>query len=355
MDAGPEREQLRAIAMTDSENLINKRLVVTAMRAIAESGTAGVGRALARIYHSDSQWRGSHPWNEIQGVDAIERVVWRPLLHALPDLERRDVIVIGGAFEGRAYVAAVGHLTGNFEREWLGVPATGQPIFLRYGEFHQIADGRIIQSTVLIDVIDFLRQAGCWPLAPSRGYEGMWPGPINADGVLLSEQDPSESAASLRLTLDMQVALGAYNHLEATDLRTGLLGSPHTRYWHPKMMWYGPSGIGTTRSLAGFVDHHQIPFRRAFPDRKGGNHYARLGDGRYSATAGWPSMTATHLGGDWLGQGPTGRRVRMRVMDFYLADEGLIRENWVPIDIVDLLLQMDVDVMARVRASLARR
>ena len=30
------------------------------------------------------------------------------------------------------------------------------------------------------------------------------------------------------------------------------------------------------------------------------------------------------------------------------ADEGLIRENWVPIDILDVLLQMDVDVLARV-------
>jgi hypothetical protein len=37
----------------------------------------------------------------------------------------------------------------------------------------------------------------------------------------------------------------------------------------------------------------------------------------------------------------------MRVMDFYLHHEGLIRENWVPLDILDLLLQMGVDVLAR--------
>ena len=36
-------------------------------------------------------------------------------------------------------------------------------------------------------------------------------------------------------------------------------------------------------------------------------------------------------------------------MDFYLADEGLVRENWVPIDIVNVLLQLDIDVLARVR------
>jgi hypothetical protein len=40
----------------------------------------------------------------------------------------------------------------------------------------------------------------------------------------------------------------------------------------------------------------------------------------------------------------------MRVMDFYAADQGLIRENWVPIDLINVLLQMDIVVLARVRS-----
>jgi hypothetical protein len=35
------------------------------------------------------------------------------------------------------------------------------------------------------------------------------------------------------------------------------------------------------------------------------------------------------------------------VMDFYLHHEGLIRENWVPIDMLDVLMQMGIDVLAR--------
>jgi len=42
-------------------------------------------------------------------------------------------------------------------------------------------------------------------------------------------------------------------------------------------------------------------------------------------------------------------------MDFYSAEQGLIRENWVPIDLLDVLLQLDVDVLARVRSQFARR
>jgi len=36
-------------------------------------------------------------------------------------------------------------------------------------------------------------------------------------------------------------------------------------------------------------------------------------------------------------------------MDFYLEHEGKLRENWVPIDILDLLMQMDIDILARMR------
>jgi hypothetical protein len=41
--------------------------------------------------------------------------------------------------------------------------------------------------------------------------------------------------------------------------------------------------------------------------------------------------------------------VTMRVMDFYRAEDGLIRENWVPIDLIEVLLQLGIDVMARAR------
>jgi hypothetical protein len=61
------------------------------------------------------------------------------------------------------------------------------------------------------------------------------------------------------------------------------------------------------------------------------------------------------LGGGWLGQGATGRAITMRVMDFYRADQGMIRENWVPIDMLNVLLQLDVDVLARVQKFFRKR
>ena len=173
------------------EHLENKRRLHAGL-ARARRGGAGRCRArlLAGLYAEDAEWRGAHPLNEMRGVEAIAATVWEPLLAAMPDLERRDLIVAGGSYEGRDYVAAVGHYCGTFSVDWLGIPATGRPVFLRYGEVHEVRDGRIVQSSCLWDILDLIRQAGLWPLAPSLGAEGMWPGPITGDGLRLDDDRP---------------------------------------------------------------------------------------------------------------------------------------------------------------------
>ena len=265
-------------------------------------------------------------------------------------------------------VAAMGHYCGTFREDWLGIPATGRPVYIRYGEVHHVEASSIVQSWCLWDVLDVIRQAGFWPVAPSLGTEEMWPAPITADGVVLAKQDPEESAESIRKVLAMHRALADFDDRDTLD-RTSLMSMPQKDHWHPKMMWYGPAGIGTTRGLQGFVDFHQLPFRIAFPNRQGGDqwndhpelqrrfgggHYIHVGDGPYAVTGGWPSVHAVHEGGGFVGVGPTGREVTMRVMDFYLLHEGLIRENWVPLDMLDLLGQMGVDVLDRLRSHFQR-
>ncbi len=322
----------------------NKQQARTLLEQVASADPGNLEERLAAVYHPEARWRGSHPLNELSGLAAIQEKVWAPLLHSFPDLERRDFLVMGGDYQGRSYVGMVGHLAGTFTHDWLDIPASGGLAYLRYGEVHQFEDGRIVETTALIDLLNLLHQAGLWPLPPSRGSQAMWPAPILGADAAPLEPDPDRSAASMELCLAMQQTLD--NDLVERDQ---LLNMSQKKYWHPKMMWYGPAGIGSCRGLPGFVDHHQRPFRIAFPRRNyGGEHYLRIGDGCFAATAGWPSVTARH-DGPWLGQAPCGREIKMRVMDFYLCDEGLVRENWVPIDVIDMLLQMDLDVMDWVR------
>ena len=348
-------------------NLRNKRFVMEGMAAVCACEDADLADRLAAVYAPDAAWRGSHPMNEAQGTEAIADVAWAPLRHALPDVERRDLILVGGEYEDTQFVATMGHYVGRWERDWLGIPASGGILALRYGEVHALREGRIVQSSCLWDVLDAIHQCGPMgqgfrPLAPSWGTEMRWLAPLTNDGIVLSPQDPDEGETSIAQTLGMHRALADYDDrqdLSASSLET----MPQRDHWHPRMMWYGPAGIGTGRGLRGFVEAHQLPFREVFPNRQGGaqitdrsqgGHYIRIGDGPYSVTGGWPSVRARHDQtvpgrGDLFGSGPTGRDVQMRVMDFYLHHEGLIRENWVPIDVIDLLLQMGIDVMRRVR------
>ena len=131
-------------------------------------------------------------------------------------------------------------------------------------------------------------------------------------------------------------------------------------HWHPKMLWYGPAGIGTSRGIDGFRRHHQAPFLAALPDRRGG--YVGVGkdadqfwaEGDFVAVTAWPGMQATLTGSGWLGVAPTGTEITLRSLDFWRIERqpdgrDLIRENWVLVDLLDVWNQVGVDVLARMR------
>ena len=49
----------------------------------------------------------------------------------------------------------------------------------------------------------------------------------------------------------------------------------------------------------------------------------------------------------WMGIAPAGKEVLLRSLDFWRMEDGLIRENWVLVDLLDLYSQIGVDVLAR--------
>jgi hypothetical protein len=57
------------------------------------------------------------------------------------------------------------------------------------------------------------------------------------------------------------------------------------------------------------------------------------------------------LGDGWLGIPATNKRITMRVMDFWRREGELLSENWVFIDIIDLLQQFGINVFAGLEAD----
>ena len=332
-----------------TENIANKRRVIDIMQQMVNTPLAGLDDAIRDSYHADASVNVTHPINELSGLDTVSEQVWKPLRHAMPDFERRDDLVVGGRYRDTNWIGCMGHYVGVFENDWLGIPASHNIVNVRYAEGHELRDGKIATSYLFIDFLDLMRQVGYWPIAPSLGREMRWLPPMTYDGVILTPQDQARSKKTIESILKMHEALGYYNGTPPT--REVLDEMEMVKHWHPNFMWYGPAGIGTTRGLKGFEDFHQIPFLVAFPDRGGSEqgHFIRIGDGYYAVTGGWGYLRATHTGNDFLGVPATGKRVKMRVMDFYRCDDVTICENWVPIDIPHLLLQFGVDVFGRMR------
>ena len=346
---------IKDIDLDPAANIKNKKNIKVLLKKIVESNSQNLEKSINNAYHEDAKLKCFHPINNISGTKDIYDKLWLPLKNSFPDLERRDSLIVGGSFQDKVFVSTISLLTGTYTNPWLGIPTNNKTIHLRMCEAHEIKDGKIIHSHILLDVIDFIRQAGFWPINKSNGAEGLWTNSIAGDGAIFENIDKQLSLSSLDQALTMQRSLNikpeSDPNADHAYVKEKLINHPQKEFWHEKMMWYGPSGIGTARGLEGFVDHHQLPFRMTFRERdywKIG-HYVEIGDGNYSMTGGWHSIDAVHGAKDWLGYEPTGKSVTMRVMDFYHHHEGLIRENWVPIDIVHILRQLDIDVFELIK------
>lgn len=320
-----------------------KRAVLAGLRRLARADGDDIRRAADAIFAPDAAYIAGCPVDQMHGLDEIVERHLAPMKRALPDLERRDDILIGGRWTDGDWISATGYYYGTFANEWFGLEPTNQWLYVRFGEFYRVAEGRIVDAYTMIDWVDVFRQLGINPLRRALGVEGLCPPPLEQDGLVLRDADPAESEGSLKLVEAMIFeGMWAFDGVNHESMR-------FHDFWVPDMMWYGPGGIGTTRGVDNFYRYHEGPFNEAWPDFKGGNHVARFGDGPFTCSTGWPSIRATHTGGDFLGLAPSHKAITMRVMDWWRRDGDRLSENWIFIDLPDLFRQLDRDLFAEAR------
>ncbi len=314
--------------------------------ALYDIDVSALPRELDAMVHPDCHVKLPHPIGDVSGPAAVFEQGYAPLLAAMPDLERRDYIVVGGLQDGQHWIGCGGTYVGVFEAPWLDIPATRHLAHMRYIEYFRIDDDRIVEMRLLWDIPSVMMQARAWPMAPRLGRELFVPGPATQDGIVEDESDRGRSEQSLALVDAMVDGLHRFaaGGAEAMQLDS---------FWHPKMTWYGPAGIGANRRMSGFRNWHQIPFLKSLPDRfadrEGGGFACYFADGDYVAYCGWPAMRATVSGDGWMGIAPSNQPITMASLDLWRCEDGLLRENWVMIDILDVWRQLGVDVLERMR------
>ncbi|MEM9476526.1 MAG: ester cyclase [Pseudomonadota bacterium] len=321
------------------------KAVVAPLSRLWDCDAEAAQAAFATVLAPDAQVHLAQPFETLDGPAELNARAIAPLYTAMPDLERRDAIVMAGVDgQDQMWVGMGGQFVGTFTAPFLDIPPTGRTATLRYHEFFRIEGGRAVEMQALWDIPELMMQAGVWPMVPSLGREWAVPGPASQDGLRID----GDGTHALQVVGDMLGALKRNNEgVEAMEL---------PRYWHPRASWYGPSGIGTGRGIRGFREHHQIPFLDAMPDRRAlmeNGHF--FGEGDYVGFTAWPGMAMTLSGGGWLGLPGSGQELTMRSLDFWRVEGDLIRENWVLVDLLDVYSQLGVDVFDRMRALPAWR
>ena len=214
-----------------------RKQVWRALRRLAQASPIELGAALDELFTADTTYHGPHPFNELHGRRALEDVLWLPLKKSFPDLDRRDDILISDRCEGADWMSATGYYYGTFKQDYLGIRATQNWVYIRFGEFYRLEAGQIAESYSIIDFVDLMRQAGVYPLPVALGIETLTPPPACQDGIVLTPQDPLDSAKSRELVNAMISGLFQFDGKDSASMCMD-------RYWNPDMMWYARAASG---------------------------------------------------------------------------------------------------------------
>ena len=140
--------------------------------AMRDFDEQSVRTTLAHSFNRDAVIHLCHPFGDLHGAESLYDKAYAPLFAALPDLERRDWIVIAGEDdEGALWLGAGGHYMGTFMRPWLDIPPTGHIVSMRYHEFYRFEGNKFVEMQAIWDIPEVMMQAHAWPLSPSLGRE----------------------------------------------------------------------------------------------------------------------------------------------------------------------------------------
>jgi len=323
-------------------NLRNKKTILQFFKELNNADKESYAKISENYLHTDAVINISKPFKEYKSIRNYNKQFFEPLLSAFPDLENQPYIVMGGTSGENNCVCVAGNFIGTFFNDWLTIPATQQPTYIRFHATFFITDNKINKAWCFLDVLDVIRQAG-YNLFPFKGLQQPAPSPMTGDGIITYPTGIKESKASYNLTNVMIDGLLDYDGMTLSSME-------QERFWDVQnMMWYGPGGIGTTRGLKGFQDNHQVPFLKAFPNRgvikeDESTNFVNIAEGNYTCHFGYPIMYGKHTGSGWLRLKTSNKSFTMRVMDFWRREGDKLKENWVMIDMIDVLEQFNIDV-----------
>lgn len=131
-----------------------------ATRAVIEGMVDGLNdhriNDIGQFFASQFRWMGNFGCGTKNGLDAFQDNWQRPFQAAFSDKVCID--------EARLYMgewaAAFGRQEAIHSGEFMGIPATGKKVDIRYMDFWKVKEGKIVDNWVMVDFPSVLAQLG---------------------------------------------------------------------------------------------------------------------------------------------------------------------------------------------------
>jgi len=108
------------------------------------------------FWKEDMIWRGPAGIDTKDSLKRFQDEHQRPFLHAFPDKFAVEEI----HFAQGEYAASVGHQEATHTGDWLGIPASGKKVKVRYMDVWRVEGDKLAENWVMIDILDFIAQLG---------------------------------------------------------------------------------------------------------------------------------------------------------------------------------------------------
>ena len=320
-----------------------KKIVLDFYNSVQKCRTDEIPEILSLHYSENIIWRGFHPFNEIQGIMRLYTDFWEPLKKSFSNLQRRMDIFFAGnnslSSNRDVWVVSMGHLMGLFDSPWIGIKHTNKIVMLRYCEFNKIVKGKITEVAMFFDIPHLMIQAGLKPFPLETGISLVQPGPISHNGLLFEEQNLIDTKNTSELIEQMINDVKIWNNFDKISLIKEL-----RKNWKDDMIWWGPTGIGSSFTIERYVEQHALPFRNNFINRKFNGHICRLSEGIFGGFFGWPNLSLTP-NKKFMGLKTKKKSYEMRVIDIYRREGNKLAENWVFIDFLHFWKMQGIEIL----------
>ena len=324
-------------------NLQNeKQIILRYYDALASAKVEEIPEVCAAYVSDTCLWQSYYPFEDQIGGKELAYNFWIPFIKSFKRVQRRQDIFFAGknelGNEESVWVVSMGHLMGLFDIDWLSIPANRKMAFLRYVEFNEVKNDKIVQTAFYFDLPHLMIQVGLNPFPYSLGVNILQPGPAMHDGLYYEDQDFNTGQKTSKAINHMIDALGNWDNQLSLEEELSLS-------WHDNMIWWGPTGIGASYTIERYAEQHAGPFRSAFTNRKFNGHICRVSEGNFGGFFGRPNLTLT-LTNSFMGYPPTNLTADLNVVDLYRRDGNKLAENWIFIDLLGFWLQHGLDILS---------